>query len=96
MQDLTPELAQTLKVPEGTKGAVVTQVMPGSPAAEADPALSRGDIIYQVNEQAVADTESLHRVLSALPEKDLIILQVKRPGRGEPDLLTIGIKPADD
>ncbi len=96
VQDLTPELAQTLKVPEGTKGAVVTQVMPGSPAAEADPALSRGDIIYQVNEQAVADTESLHRVLSALPEKDLIILQVKRPGRGEPDLLTIGIKPADD
>ena len=32
LQDLTPDIARFLGLPEGTKGAIITEVVPGSRA----------------------------------------------------------------
>ena len=48
---LSPELRDRLDVPDGTKGAVVRGVEPGSPAERAG--LQAGDVIVSVDRQAV-------------------------------------------
>lgn len=48
---ITPDVAGQLDLPDGTQGAVVTQVQPGSPADQAG--ISAGDVIVGVGTQAV-------------------------------------------
>ena len=50
LRDLTPELAERLELPRGTRGVVVMDVEPGSAAEEAG--LRRGDVIVSVNGRA--------------------------------------------
>src|SRR5262249_18547583 len=50
--EMTPQIAQDLKVPESTKGVVIANVEDGSPAAEAG--LQMGDIIEQVDRKPIA------------------------------------------
>jgi len=47
---LSPELREQLELPEGTKGAVVANVMPDSPAERAG--LAKGDIIVGIGNTA--------------------------------------------
>ncbi len=48
---ITPDVAGQLDLPDGTQGAVVTQVQPGSPADQAG--ISAGDVIVGVGTQPV-------------------------------------------
>jgi serine protease Do len=50
---LSPDIAGQLNLPDGTKGAVVTQVQPGSPADQAG--IQAGDVIVGVGTHAVTD-----------------------------------------
>jgi serine protease Do len=50
---LTPDVANQLDLPDGTRGAVVTQVQPGSPADQAG--IQAGDVIVGVGTQPVTD-----------------------------------------
>jgi Do/DeqQ family serine protease len=56
IQDLTPEIAQALGL-RHTQGAVISQVEPGSPAAQAG--LEPGDVIVEVNGRGVEDSSDL-------------------------------------
>jgi serine protease Do len=49
---LTPDLRDQLSLPEGTRGAVIAEVKPGSPAEAAG--LQQNDIILGVGDHAVA------------------------------------------
>ena len=49
--DLTPELRDQLQAPNSARGAIVNDVVPGSPADNAG--ISRGDIIMEVNRKPV-------------------------------------------
>jgi serine protease Do len=51
--DLSPDVASQLNLPNGTKGAVVTQVKPGSPADQAG--IQAGDVIVGVGTHSVTD-----------------------------------------
>jgi serine protease Do len=51
LADLTPDAREQLQPPKDVQGAVVGNVQPGSPADNAG--LQRGDIILEVNRQAV-------------------------------------------
>ena len=50
---LSPDIAGQLNLPDGTKGAVVTQVQPGSPADQAG--IQPGDVIVGVGTRPVTD-----------------------------------------
>ena len=59
--DLTPAIARQLRLRAGTDGALIEDVEPFTPAAEAG--LKRGDVILEVNPQAVHSAADASRLL---------------------------------
>ncbi len=59
LQSLTEDLARQLGLPADARGAVVTDVQPGSPAASAG--LSPGDVILEIDHKPVASAEEVAR-----------------------------------
>ena len=72
LQTLTPELAAALGVEPTVKGAVVTEVVPASPAATAG--LDEGEVIIEVDQKPVA---SAAEALRALEKTGSHLLRVK-------------------
>ncbi|TFG36453.1 MAG: PDZ domain-containing protein, partial [Desulfobacterales bacterium] len=75
VQQLTPELAQSLKIKD-KEGVIVANVEPGSAAEEAG--LRPGDLILEVNRQEVKNLEEYNNALESLDKKESILLLVKR------------------
>ncbi len=67
MQDLTPQLAEAFNIP-GERGAVVSQVVPGS-AAEAI-GMQSGDVIVRFNDTPVHDSADLRNAVGLLRAGD--------------------------
>ncbi|MFQ5671963.1 MAG: Do family serine endopeptidase [Nitrospinales bacterium] len=76
VQDITPELAQSLSL-EDTEGVLVSSVKPGEPAAEAG--LRRGDVIAEVNRKPVRSLAE-YKGLIAHVKSGTVLLLVKRNG----------------
>ncbi len=72
--DLT---ARQLELPAGTTGVVVSNVAPGTRAAEAG--LRQGDVIVEVNRQAVADENAYARAVRGAGDEPVLLL-VNRGG----------------
>jgi len=75
VQDLTPEIAKHLGIPEKA-GVLVSQVTAGSPAHEAG--IRRGDIIREVDRQPIEDLKGYRRQMDKLKGKKEILLLVQR------------------
>jgi serine protease Do len=75
VQDLTPEMAQRARVEPGTKGVVVTDVAPDSPASQAG--LDPGDVILEINRQPVTSVADYKKVVSKLKKGDTVLLRVR-------------------
>jgi len=86
VQNLTPEIAQTLGI-EGVKGVVVTSVESGSPAEDAG--LRRGDVVLEVNRNAVEDTDSYRKALKASEKAKNVLFLIRR---GE-NTIFLAVKP---
>jgi serine protease Do len=76
VQNLTSELRKQLGVPTETHGVVVTQVDPGSPAAQY---LAQGDIIMGINRHEVNSVADFNRL--AAEAKGQTLLRVMRQGQ---------------
>ena len=63
LQTLTPELAQTMGIERGVRGAVIAEVAPGSPAAAAG--VREGDVILEVDRQRITTAEEAAAALAA-------------------------------
>jgi len=74
--NLTPETARRLGL-SSTRGVVVTDVDPNSPAGEAD--LQPGDVITQVNRQPVRNVKDYTKAAAARPNE--LLLLIKRLGQ---------------
>ena len=74
LQTLTPDVASSLGMERGTKGAVVTDVVAGSPAERAG--LKPGDVIVEVDRRAVGSSEEAVSVLRT-PQKNGHLLRVR-------------------
>jgi serine protease Do len=73
IQDLSPDMRSQLQLPEGVKGAIVTNVVPGSSADNAG--LSRGDVILQVNRKDTTNASAVKDALSSVPQgQDALVL----------------------
>jgi len=90
---LSPELRDQLDVPNGTKGAVVSGVQPGSPAEMAG--LQPGDLIVGVGSQKVdTPNEAARAMRQALNGKDhALALRVIR--NGQPVFVGLSLENAD-
>ncbi|MEW6518617.1 MAG: DegQ family serine endoprotease [Thermodesulfobacteriota bacterium] len=75
VQQLTPELAQSLKIKD-KEGVIVANVEPGSAAEEAG--LRPGDLILEINRQEVRNVEEYNKAIASLDKKESILLLVKR------------------
>ena len=73
--DLNPRLASTLALPPETKGVVVNQINPASPAADV---LRDGDLIEEVNQVPVATAADYARAVAGLPANRDIMLSIVR------------------
>lgn len=74
---LNSEQATELKI---KSGVIVEQVAPTSPAAEAG--MRKGDVIHQINRQAVKSVADLNNIMKSVNQGDTIIVQVERKGDG--------------
>lgn len=75
VDNLTPGLANQLKIPAGTKGVVVTNVEQGSAAEEAG--VQRGDVILEVNRKPVSNVGDFRRAASSAGP---VLLLIDREG----------------
>jgi serine protease Do len=72
VENLTPSIARDLGVGSGTKGVVVTDVAPDTPAAEAG--LQRGDVIQEVNRQPLTSVSEYNRAVSRAGNQTVVLL----------------------
>jgi serine protease Do len=84
LNNITPEIARRLDLPNGTRGAIVTDVEPDSPAARA---LQNGDVIVRVNRQPVSNASEASQALRAVPSGRTVSMLVLR--RGEEQFVTL-------
>lgn len=75
--DLNPAQAQALGAPDG--GAVIATLVPGGPAADAG--LRPGDVVVQVDGEAVTEAADVIRRVSGSEEGARLTLRVLRQGR---------------
>jgi serine protease Do len=72
VQELTPDAMQELQLAPGTRGVVVGSVDPASGAAAVG--LQRGDVIQEVNHQAVHNITEYKQALSAAGKQSVLLL----------------------
>ena len=70
--NLTPDVRQQLRLPASVQGVAIGNVRPGSPADDA--ALAAGDVILEVNRQAVTSADQFVSQVHATPDKDVLLL----------------------
>ena len=78
IQSVNADLASSLDLPSA-RGAIVTSVQSGGPAETAG--LKRGDVITSVNNQPVADTNSLRNSVASLAPGTTVAVKALRDGR---------------
>ena len=104
-EPLYPQLADRLGIDADT-GAIVSDVVPGSPADSAGLQAGNdrirfqgrqvdvgGDVITAVNGQAVTDNADLPRIVSRLNPGDEVTLDIIRDGDSQEVKLTLGKRP---
>jgi serine protease DegQ len=90
VQDLTPELSETLKLPK-VDGALITEVVNGSPADKAG--IKPGDLLVGVEGKAVTDYASTLNLISALKPGTSATLKVMREKNTLELKLAVGTRP---
>lgn len=85
---VTDEMAEALKVPAGTKGVVVGNVLDGSPADKAG--LHRQDVITSFEGEPIKDTETFRKKVAASPIGSKVALEGFREGKPLKVELTLG------
>jgi serine protease Do len=82
LASLSPDVRGQLDLPPHTRGAVVTEVRPGSPAEQAG--IQQGDVIVGVGTQAVTSPEQAVRAIRESEGKgkgDAVALRILRDGQ---------------
>jgi serine protease Do len=79
---VTSEMAERLDIPAG-KGVIVQDIKPSSFAD--DVGLTRGDVILEINKQAVNSEEDFSRISSSLKSGQDVVFLVRQRGAGRQD-----------
>ena len=90
IQDLDEELARSLRL-DGTDGALVAEVVDGSPAARGG--VQAGDVITRFNDREVDSTRTLTRAVAAATPNTAAKVTVWREGRSRELTVELGEAP---
>jgi len=94
IQNVTPEVANAMGLKDGSKGALVANVVADGPAAKAG--FQQGDIITAINGQAVEDNTDLTRKVALVASGQTATFNVSRDGKALQLHATIGARPDED
>jgi len=78
IQEVTPELAKSFGLKE-SKGALVAQVVSGSPAEKAG--IEQADVIVEFDGKNVADSKDLPRMVASTPVGKDVTIKLSRDGK---------------
>jgi serine protease Do len=92
IQSVTPELAQAMKLEE-RQGALVSEVVTGSPAAKAG--IRQGDVIIGFNGTTVKDSRDLPAAVAKTPVGEEVTMTLRRDGRTHKVPVTVGKLPSE-
>jgi len=92
IEDVTSALAESLDL-VGLKGALITEVNTGTPAAEAG--LEHYDVIVELNDEAIQSANDLMSKVAAMKPETKVRLKVMREGRAKKMTVTLGERPAN-
>jgi len=79
VRELDEELASRYGLKSSERGVIVVRVKPGSAAEELG--IREGDIVVEVNRQAVTSVKAYERIAGKLPKDQAVLLLLKRQGR---------------
>jgi serine protease Do len=79
VRELNEELASRYGLKSSERGVIVVRVKPGSMAEEMG--VRGGDIVVEVNRQAVTSVKAYERIAGKLPKDQAVLLLLKRQGR---------------
>jgi serine protease Do len=92
IQDLSPDLAKQFETTD-TKGALVTDVVEGSPAQDAR--FQRGDIIREFDGRQVENSNKLRAYVAETPPETTVDVGILREGKHKRLAVVIGQMPKD-
>ena len=92
IQDLSPDLAKQFETTD-TKGALVTDVVEGSPAQDAR--FQRGDIIREFDGRQVENANKLRAYVAETPPETTVDVGILREGKHKRLAVVIGQMPKD-
>ncbi len=78
IQEMTPELAKSLDMKDN-KGALVAQVVPGSPAEKAG--IEQGDVIVEFDGKAVSSSKDLPQIVASTPAGKSVTVKLYHNGK---------------
>jgi serine protease Do len=93
IQQLTDEIAESLGLPSGTRGALVARVQEDGPAAKGG--VRNGDVVLRFNNQDVREMRNLPRIVAETPVGREVPVVVWRDGREQTVTVTVGELPAE-
>ena len=76
LQPVTPQIARQFGIEGDAEGMIVTGVDPGGAAADAG--ITRGDIILEINSQAVSSADAVQSALESAGGKPVLLLVSRR------------------
>ncbi|MCB0834137.1 MAG: DegQ family serine endoprotease [Bacteroidetes bacterium] len=92
MQDVNDQMAKALGLKEN-RGAVIAQVMEGSPADRAN--LKAGDVIIKVNDKEVTNGAEIRKQIISKAPGEKVKITVVRDGKPQTVEVTLGEVPAE-
>jgi serine protease Do len=77
VQEMTPEIAKKLKIPERISGVIISDV---SETSAASGILTRGDIIQEINRQKTGNIKDYREIISGIKKGEDVLLLIYRKG----------------
>lgn len=89
-QDITPELAESFKLPQA-RGSLIAGVLKNSPADIAG--IKAGDVLLAINDNEIADSSNMLNIIAALKPNEEAVLKIARAEKEIKVTVVIGTRP---
>jgi serine protease Do len=77
VQDMSPELAKKLRIPDKIRGVIITDIDENSMAAGI---LAQGDVIQEINRNKIDNTKAFTDIVSKIKKDESVLLLIYRGG----------------